>query len=295
MYRMVFSESDYLPGLIIDRYNDCFAIQISSAGMELKKDLIVKALLELYPDTKGIIEKNLSQIRKLEGLETFENVIYGNIPDEIICSENGIILSVSLIDSQKTGYFLDQRDNRNFIQKIANDLNVLDCYSNQGGFALNALKGGAKSVTAIDVSQPALDKILKNMQLNNFHNYEIVNSDVSDYLQKIRNSENNFDMIILDPPAFTKSKKTLHTAIAGYRKINKLALENLSKNGFLVSSSCSHHLLEDRFFELIINEASRLGRNMTLVFRGMQALDHPVHLSMPESQYLKFFVFQMKN
>ena len=293
MYRLVFGESDLLPGLIVDKFADYISIQSLSAGIETNMDIIVQAILDLMPNIKGIILKNNSHHRKYEGLELFEKVIYGSIPDEIRCSENGLDYSISLSESQKTGYYLDQKYNRLFVAGIANDMSVLDCYTNQGGFALNSAKSGASKVVAVDVSGTALEKVRLNAELNGFRNIHTVNSDVPDFLNSELEKNNKYDIIILDPPSFTKSKKTLNTAISGYKKINKLALKLLSPGGYLLSSSCTHYLQEDVFQDLILEEAIKQQKMLQLIYRGMQAPDHPILLGMPETKYLKFFAFKL--
>ncbi|TAL68417.1 MAG: class I SAM-dependent rRNA methyltransferase [Bacteroidetes bacterium] len=290
--RIVFGESDFLPGLIIDKYGEYLSIQILSAGMELFINEIIESLITVLPNSKGIIAKNNSKLRALEGLPLEEKVIFGSIPDEIITNENGIILSISLKQSQKTGYFLDQSYNRKFISTISYGLNVLDCYSNQGGFGLHAAKGGANNITCVDSSESALVQAKRNAELNNFTNVDLIKDDVSDYLKNELLKNSHWDMVILDPPSFAKSKKDVKTAIKGYAKINHLALQLLTDNGFLASSSCSQHITEDVFYDIIVNEAIKQQIQLKMIYRGAQAPDHPILASMPETKYLKFFVFQ---
>ncbi len=292
-YRLVFGESDFLPGLIIDKYGDYFAVQINSYGMDIRKKIICDALIALYPDTRGIIGKNRNRLRDLEGLPQCEEILFGEIPDEIITSECGVKLSISLSSGQKTGYFLDQRLNRLFLRSISRGRNILDLYCNQGGFALNSAIGGAKSVTAVDVSSEAIGRAMKNAELNNINNIEFATADTVDYLGEAIAQGQKFDIIVLDPPAFAKNKKSLPTAKAGYAKINRMALQALNERGFLVSSSCSMHMDEDTFRDLIVHEAGKIGKRLRLVQRGVQPPDHPSLMQMPETTYLKFFVFQV--
>lgn len=292
MCRLVFGESDLLPGLIVDKYGDYLSIQILSAGMETFTDIIIEALLKILPDTKGIIAKNNSKLRILEGLPIEEKILYGEIPDEIITNENGIKLNIALKQSQKTGYFLDQSDNRKFIMSISNGLNVLDCYCNQGGFALHSAKGGAKEIVCIDSSNTALAQAKNNSELNNFNNFNFIESDVHEFLNRELSGNSKWDLIILDPPAFAKNKKDVRNASKGYAKINRLALQLLSDGGFLATSSCSYHITEESFYNIIINEAVKLNIQLRLIYRGSQSPDHPILTSMPETKYLKFFVFQ---
>jgi 23S rRNA (cytosine1962-C5)-methyltransferase len=295
IYRLVFGESDLLPGLVIDKYEDYFAIQILSAGMENCKELIKEALISVFPETKGIIEKNFSKLRELEGLKQFENVLFGEIPNEFIALENKIKLSINILDSQKTGYFLDQKINRAFISKISNGLSVLDLYCNQGGFALNAAFGNAKDITGVDVSGSAIEQFKINSNLNNFNNCSFIKDDVSDFLKKSIEEEKKWDLVILDPPAFTKTKKDIKNAVIGYSRVNRLAMRCINNKGYLATGSCSQHISEQEFLEIVFREASKLKMNLKLVFRGNQSPDHPIISSMPETNYLKFFVFQILN
>jgi 23S rRNA (cytosine1962-C5)-methyltransferase len=293
-YRLIFGESDFLPGLVIDRFEDYFSLQILSAGMEKHLPQIQEALLKTFPDTIGIFEKNTSHLRNLEGLELREGVIWGDIPDEIKIYENGIQLQISLLKGQKTGYFLDQRLNRQRVADFSPGLKVLDCFTNQGGFALNAEKGGACEVLGVDISQTAVDACFKNAKLNNFTDkISFKTADVFEFLKAEVAAKNSWDMIILDPPAFTKSRKTVPAAKKGYGSINRLALQLIESGGYLVTSSCSQHLEETTFYEIIQQEADNAGCELQLVFRGMQSPDHPVLPQMPETQYLKFFIFRV--
>ena len=292
MCRLVFGESDLLPGLIIDKYSNYFAIQILSAGMELMKSEIVQALLEIFPETKGIIEKNDTKLREIEGLPLISTVLFGEIPEKFISQEQGVQLELSLSEGQKTGYFLDQKINRKFVRTISRGLSVLDCYTNQGGFALNAGIGGAERIAAIDCSETALNAVSRNAELNGLK-IETIKADVAEYLSKAVERNEKWDMIILDPPAFAKNRKSVPKAKAAYAKINRLAMKMLNPNGYLIASSCSHHVFEDVFKDAIYRESCKLGKQLKQVYRGGQSPDHPILLSLPETQYLKFFVFQV--
>lgn len=292
-YRLCFGESDFLPGLIIDRYDTYFALQTLSAGMEQRLPLILQALQELFPDIQGVIEKNDSRIRDLEGLPRRESVLWGTIPPIVRIKENGINLDISLEHGQKTGYFFDQRLNRAAIATIAKNLRVLDCFTNQGGFALNAAKAGAASCMGVDISQSAVDACIHNAQINDLTNTEFIKADVFTLLKQKAQHGEKWDMVILDPPAFTKSKHTVPQAKRGYADINRQALRLLSNGGYLVSSSCSHHISEEMFFDIIHDEAQRINRRLQLAWRGQQSPDHPILLGMPETQYLKFLVFRV--
>jgi 23S rRNA (cytosine1962-C5)-methyltransferase len=292
-YRFVFGESDFLPGLIIDRYDGYFAFQVLSAGMEQRLPLIIEALLEVFPDAKGIIEKNTSRLREIEGLELREGVLWGEVPEEILMQENGITYGINLPQGQKTGYFLDQKLNRKRVQELAKGLRVLDCFTNQGGFALNAARGGASHVLGIDSSAQAIERCRRNVQLNGFTNVEFAEEEVFAYLKREVDAGSTWDMVILDPPAFTKSRKQINAAKRGYEKINRLGMQLLPPEGLLVTGSCSHHISDEVFLDLIYEQALREGRQLRLVFRGNQSPDHPVLFSMPETLYLKFLVFEV--
>jgi 23S rRNA (cytosine1962-C5)-methyltransferase len=293
IYRLVFGESDLLPGLIIDKYQNNFSIQTLCAGMDIRLSEIIKAILHIFPETKSIIEKNNSNLREHEGLPQKESVLYGETHNEIITKENNVKLSVSLLEGQKTGYYLDQKENRRIIQRISKGLRVMDCFCNQGGFALNAALGGASTVLGIDSSHAVIERAINNARINYFNHVSFIPAEVKEFLSHEIEKGNNYDLIILDPPAFTKSRKTINVAIAGYAKINRLAMKLIPSGGLLASSSCSHHIHEEKFLSIIQTEALKLGRMIRLLYRGGQALDHPVLPSMPETRYLKFFLIQL--
>ncbi len=288
--RLVFGESDFLPGLIIDKYENYFALQILSAGMQKCINQIVESLIHIFPETNGIIEKNQSYFRQYEGLELYESIIYGKIPDFIPTEEFGIKINISLKEGQKTGYYLDQSLNRLSIRNISQNLKVLDCFTNQGGFALSAAYAGADEVLAIDSSKLALSIAEMNIATNKYTNIKLINADVFDFLKE---SNEEWDMIILDPPSFTKNKKSIKSAKQGYFILNRSAMRRIRSGGYLVSSSCSQHIDEFTFIELISKAAKDTQKKLRMVHRGMQSPDHPILLSMPETQYLKFFIFQV--
>jgi 23S rRNA (cytosine1962-C5)-methyltransferase len=292
-YRLVYAESDCLPGLIIDRFADYFVIQINSAGMEKFINHIPEILLSLYPNCKGIIAKNDTHFRALEGLECYEEVLYGDIPNEVVVSESGVKYILNFFQSQKTGLFLDQKLNKRFIRRISSNLNVLDCYSNYGGFALNAAFGGAKDITLVDISDTALEYARKNFELNGLKNGYFVCSDALEFLREEYKKSKKYDLVILDPPSFTKSRKNVPSAIAGYHQINKYAIRILAENGFLATASCSMHIDKNTFLKIIQDVAFSQKCQLKMIYRGGQAPDHPIYLPMPETKYLKFFVFQV--
>jgi 23S rRNA (cytosine1962-C5)-methyltransferase len=290
-YRLVFGESDLLPGLIIDKYSNYFSVQILSAGMELFKQQIVDSLLKIFPETAGIICRNDSHWRKIEGLNLEDEILFGTIEDLIIIKENDISYSISITKGQKTGYFFDQRLNRQFLSTISKDASVLDLFSNQGGFALNAAKGGAKEVLGVDVSVNAIEMAKSNSIDNNFSTAKFQTEDVFDFLNNEEVGKRKWDIIICDPPAFAKNKKSIYNALNAYRKVNKLAINCLKQDGILLTSSCSQHIDEFSFYNEIHNAAKEAGKNLIQFYRGNQSPDHPIIPSMKETDYLKFFGF----
>lgn len=292
-YRLIYSESDFLPGLIVDKYDSYFVIQTNSAGMENLLDVVVNHLLELFPKIKGILIKNISHFRKLESLDEYQRVVYGEIPSEIEVSDSGIKYRLNLLDSQKTGLFLDHRLNRKFLRNFSENMNVLDCYSNYGAFGLNCAFGKAERVTCVDISDVALARAKMDFELNGFTNFETVESDVLKFLKQSYNNNKKWDIVILDPPSFAKSKKSVKQALLGYAQINKYALRVLTNFGFLATASCSMHIDEETLFKLIKKVAFAQNFRLKLIYRGGQSPDHPILTSMPETNYLKFFVFQV--
>lgn len=292
-YRLVFGESDGFPGLIVDRYGDYCAVQFLSAGIDKRRAEITEALQDVMPNVKGIIAKNDSQLRSKEGLPRTTEVLFGEIPPSIEMTENGIRYNLSLAEGQKTGYFLDQRVNRSFIAQIAKGLRVMDCFTNQGGFALNAAAGGALEVLGVDSSASAIEACSRNAALNNYTQCSWLVADVFDDLKRRAAAAEKWDIIILDPPAFTKTKAQVAQAKRGYAEINRQALKLISNGGYLVSASCSHHMREDMLMDVILEESRRVNRKLALVYRGHQSPCHPVYMPMPETQYLKFLVFRV--
>lgn len=294
--RLIFGDADLLPGLTVDRYNDVLVTQVTSFAIEQRKDFIYQLLLNILnknnQTVKYIYERNDVQARTKEGLELYKG-FYGKqtCSTDLVISENHLLLNVDIQNGQKTGYFLDQKSNRMLIRDMAKGLRVLDCFTHTGGFALNAAKGEAKSVTAVDVSGTALEEARKNAEINHFTNMTFVQADVFDYLEEMKEGE--FDLIILDPPAFTKSRKTVKQAYYGYKRINLEAMKKLENGGFLATCSCSRYM-ETSLFEQMLKEAA-LEANVLLkqVSVTQQNHDHPILWSMEETSYLKFFIFQI--
>jgi len=293
-YRLCFGESDELPGLIIDRYGDYCAMQCLSYGMDARIDMIIEALKMIIPTLKGVIAKHDSSLRLKEGLEQGEYIVYGEIPDHIHIQEHEIKLEISLMHGQKTGYFLDQRLNRKWVEQLSGGLDVLDCFTNQGGFALHAAKGGAKSVLGIDSAKQAIEASKRNAELNGYSHVEFEQADVFDFLKSSVQTGKTWDLIILDPPAFTKSKATLARAKRGYAEINRQALKLIRPGGFLVSASCSQHLTTNMLTEIVQSESKRVNRSLRLIHVGGQSPCHPILPIMPETSYLKCLTFEVQ-
>ena len=295
--RLIFGEADLIPGLVVDRYNDILVTQISTYGLDIRKDMIYECLLEVLQadgqDVKGIYERNDIQVRVKEGLEMYKGYWRNaDLPTKTIIDENGLKLHVDVENGQKTGYFLDQKSNRVLLRQIAHGKRVCDCFSHTGGFALNAAYGNAKKVTSVDVSQTALDQGYRNACLNHIEDkIEFVKADVFKFLDTCEKGA--YDIIVLDPPAFTKSRKTVNAAYNGYKYINKKAMELLEKGGYLITATCSRFMEIDNF-EKMLREAA-LEANVTLkqVSVTQQNHDHPILWTMEETSYLKFYIFQI--
>ncbi len=289
-FRLIHGESDFLPGLIVDKYEDLLALQILSAGMERRLPLIADILQELL-QPRGMIERNDIPVRTLEGLEMRKGLLRGSC-GPLIMTEGNLSFAIDLLEGQKTGFFLDQRENRQAIRRYAHGGSVLDCFCNDGGFALNAAKGGAKSALGIDSSETAIARASENASRNNLSGQvSFLCSDAFEYLRKAADEEKDFDLIILDPPSFAKSKKSVQKAVRAYREINSLAMKMLKKGGILATASCSHHIFPEKFLETVQRSARESGRTLRLLeWRGASP-DHPLLPSMPETLYLKFGIF----
>ncbi len=286
-FRMIFSESDYLPGLIIDKYNDTFVLQVYSAGIEKNIESIVKILTEDF-SAKSIFTKGEEYFRKLEGLPGENKVYLGEMNEEIIY-DGRVKYKINFATAHKTGFYFDQCDNREFFGKFCENQSVLDCFCNAGGFGLHAAHGNAKEIIFIDSSSEEIKNAQENYSLNGFTNKaEFIQFDVFDYLEKCKTENKTFDVINLDPPAFAKNKKTLATAIKGYEKLNRLALDLLNDSGLLFTSSCSHHLKKEMFLDAINTAALKAGKKIQLFYFNNASLDHPSLPAMEETVYLKF-------
>ena len=296
--RYVFGEADLLPGLVVDCYNDILVTQISNTGMEQHKQMIYDILLEVFEENDHIIqaiyERNDIKVREKEGLPTYKGFFYNpnHISPQTIINENGIQLQVDIENGQKTGYFLDQKSNRVLLRNIARDKRVLDCFSHTGGFALNAAYGNAKAVTAVDVSNVALQQGYQNAKLNHLEDkIQFVQADVFDYLENLK--DNEFDIIVLDPPAFTKSRKTVNSAYYGYKNINMKAMNVLRNGGYLITCSCSRFMETKLFEQMLLESAKECGVILRQISVTQQNPDHPILWTMDETSYLKYFIFQI--
>ena len=290
-WRLVHGESDGLPGLVIDRFNQALVLQSFSAGMDRHLPLITEVLKELF-DPKAIVLRNEAAIRELEGLTLYKEMILGG-PDDVqqVIVDDGISYRVNILEGQKTGFFLDQRENRRMVRKYSAGADVLDIYTNDGGFALNAMHAGARSTTMVDISQEALQRAEQNARMNGMKEFSIVASDAFEALSRLKQEERAFDLVILDPPSFTKSRKTVPTALKAYAKLNRLGLQLVRDEGFLATASCSHHVSEEDFLASVHLGAMQAGKHLRLICRNSQPPDHPMLLSMPETGYLKFACF----
>lgn len=289
-YRLVFAEADNLPALIIDKYNDVFVMQCLSLGIELRKTMICDCLVKLFAPS-GIYERSDVAVRKKEGLEEVKQTLYGTVPDYVEICENGIKMLVDVKNGQKTGYFLDQKENRLAARKYCKG-EVLDCFCNSGGFSLNAAKS-AKCVTACDISELALKNVADNANLNGFTNIKTLCGDVFEVLRNFKKEKKTFDTVILDPPAFCKTADEVKDAYRGYKDINISAMKLVKSGGFLITCSCSHYMTLPLFEKMLIEAAKESGRTVRSVEIKTQAPDHPSLLCAEETQYLKFFVLQV--
>lgn len=289
-YRLVFAEADNLPALIIDKYNDIFVMQCLSLGIEQRKTIICDCLVKLFAPS-GIYERSDVAVRKKEGLEEVKQTLYGTVPDYVEICENGIKMLVDVKNGQKTGYFLDQKENRLAARKYCKG-EVLDCFCNSGGFSLNAAKS-AKCVTACDISELALKNVDDNANLNGFTNIKTLCGDVFEILRNFKKEKKTFDTVILDPPAFCKTADEVKDAYRGYKDINISAMKIVKSGGFLITCSCSHYMTLPLFEKMLIEASKESGRTVRSVEIKTQAPDHPSLLCAEETQYLKFFVLQV--
>jgi 23S rRNA (cytosine1962-C5)-methyltransferase len=285
-YRLVFGESDGLPGLVVDRYGSVLVVQITTAGMEAMRDLLLEALHRVISPT-GILLRNDSSVRVLEGLPQ-ETEVIGEVPDTVMLTEGGVQFEVPLGAGQKTGWFYDQRSNRQAMRKYVKDKQVLDVFSYIGAWGLQAAAAGAAGVCCVDSSPVAQTFMEKNIAANGLGGkVRLENGDAFDVLKALQNSDQRFDVVIVDPPAFIKRRKDIKSGEQGYGRLNRLALKLLAPDGILISCSCSMHLSEERLQHIVHQSAGKMGRQVQILERGFQCMDHPVHPAIAETAYLK--------
>jgi 23S rRNA (cytosine1962-C5)-methyltransferase len=289
-FRLVFGESDYLPGLVIDKYQNHFVIQTYALGMDLRKELTGQALKALFP-VESIYEKNDFNLRMIEGLERREGIIFGEVPERVEISENGVKYWVDIKNGQKTGFYFDQRLTRSRVRSFARGRRVLDLFSYTGGFAINGALGGAKEVLGIDISDKAVEIARLNVDYNNVEKVsDFQKGDVFETLQDIKKE---FDLIVLDPPSFTKSQRQKKDALRGYKEINLRAMGLLAPGGILTTCTCSRHISADDFVGCLVAAAEDSKRDFRIIERTGQGPDHPILLGMPETEYLKCFFLEV--
>lgn len=286
-FRLVYGESDRLPSIVVDRYGDYLVIQTLSQAAERRKELLVEILAELF-SPKGILERNDPKVRLLEGLEQRVSVVHGEIPDEIVAKENGISFVYDLAKGQKTGSFLDQRENHRAARRYASG-RVLDCFSYQGGFALTIAER-CEHVEVVDMGPAAIQSGRRNAELNSIVNVSFREGNTFDILKEYDEVDRRFQMVILDPPAFAKNRDSVEAAHRGYKEINLRALKLLKPGGFLLTCSCSYHISEALFLQILAEAANDARKTVVVAARRTQAQDHPILLTMPETHYLKCLI-----
>ena len=301
--RIIFGEADQFPGLTVDRYENVLVAQVLSLGIEQRKDVIFSQLLRVLredgQEIAGIFERNDVSIREKEGMAQGKGwyLLPGeSAPDmsTVDITENGIVYTVDFVNGQKTGFFLDQKYNRLAVSKLAEGKTVLDCFTHTGSFALNAAKGGAKHVTAVDVSDFAVQCARENARRNGLDGVmECICANVFDLLPELEKQPRRYDFIILDPPAFTKSRKTVAKAMTGYKEINYRAMKLLPRGGYLATCSCSHFASEELFITMLRSAAADAGVQLRQIEVRQQCADHPILWGVEETNYLKFFLFQV--
>lgn len=288
-YRVVHGESDFLPGLIIDRFGDIVSIQTYSAAFEQRKELVHQAVEEIF-SPRAIYRRDESPTRILEGLEQTKSIVKG-FEETVRYDEEGVVFNISPYRGQKTGFYFDQRFNRLMCRRFVKGGRVLDLYCNEGGFSLNAAFAGATQVIGVESSEYAVNKALDNIKSNQFKGVDVYLSDVDAYLDTLIRRKEMFDVVICDPPGFTKNKKSIPQAKSAYRKLHEKIFSLLSDGGILMTGSCSYHIYRETFEEIVSQAASDAGRGLQLLSRSGAAPDHPILTAMPETDYLKFNVY----
>jgi 23S rRNA (cytosine1962-C5)-methyltransferase len=296
--RVIFGEADFLPGIVIDKFNDVLVVESLALGIDRLKPVILAALRKCLEEdgisVRGIYERSDAPVRRKEGMEPFKGFIGEAFDTEVEIVENGVRYLVDVEDGQKTGFFLDQKYNRLAIHPICRDARVLDCFTHTGAFALHAAKGGAKHVTAVDISELAIEQARANAERNQITNIDFVCANVFELLtSRYEHGEKSDDFIILDPPAFTKSNATARDAFRGYKEINLKAMRLLPRGGFLATCSCSHFMKDDMFRQMLAEASHDACVSLRQIEARQQGPDHPILLNVPETNYLKFYLFQV--
>ena len=288
-YRLVFGESDGLPGLVIDRFGAVLSVQITTAGMERHKALVVKLLIELV-GAEAILLKNDTGQRQVEDLSPQPEVAYGELPERLLIEENDCRFLVNVAEGQKTGWFYDHRVSRGQFAPWSKGLKVLDLFSYAGAWGISSAAAGAAEVTCVDSSESALALAAESAKLNGVQDkMQFVRADVFEFLKQAREQNQHFDAVVLDPPALIKRKKDFKAGYEAYRRLNHMALQVLNNNGILVSASCSHHLSRENLHEILRSSARHIDRHLVFFAGGGQGPDHPIHPAMPETDYLKTY------
>lgn len=289
-FRVVFSEGDFLPGLIVDKYDRVISLQILTLGIEKRKEDIVEILKDIFMP-KAIIERSDVEVRKKEGLQPKKGILWGEEVNKVTIILNGLKFEIDLLEGHKTGFYLDQQENRKTIEPYVKDKRVLDCFAYTGAFAMYSAKYGAKEVVALEDSGKIFDMLSRNIQLNGFENIiKPEKGDAFDWLRERYKKGEKFDCVMLDPPSFVKGKEAMGGAWRGYKDINLLGLKLLNNNGYLITSSCSQNVSPTAFLNILHDAANDEGCMLQLLENRSQSRDHPILLSMPETHYLKFVV-----
>ena len=296
--RVIFGEADFLPGLVVDKFSDVLVVQSLALGIDRLKDQIVELLKEVLAadgiKIRGVYERSDAKVRRQEGMELYKGFIGEPFDTDVEIEENGVHYMVDVKDGQKTGFFLDQKYNRKAIQRLCKDAKVLDCFTHTGSFALNAGYGGAKEVTGVDASELAVEQATLNSKLNGMQDrVKFICRDVFELLPELEEKGEKFDVVILDPPAFTKSRNSVKNAVKGYHEINLRAMKLVRDGGFLATCSCSHFMTYELFTQTIHQAARNVHKRLRQVEYRTQAPDHPILWAAEESYYLKFYVFQV--
>lgn len=296
--RVIFGEADFLPGLVVDKFSDVLVVQSLALGIDRLKDQIVELLKEVLAadgiKIRGVYERSDAKVRRQEGMELYKGFIGEPFDTNVEIEENGVRYMVDVKDGQKTGFFLDQKYNRKAIQHLCKDAKVLDCFTHTGSFALNAGYGEAKEVTGVDASELAVEQAILNSKLNGMEDrVKFICRDVFELLPELEEKGEKFDVVILDPPAFTKSRNSVKNAVKGYREINLRAMKLVRDGGFLATCSCSHFMTYELFTQTIHQAARNVHKRLRQVEYRTQAPDHPILWAAEESYYLKFYIFQV--